>query len=298
MKKLLLVAAFSLLPSFALAQSPVLPYTAGTPVTALNPLPVTPIVGGTPQNVNITQILGAAPSATNQLWISPATASTPWISSISTWAGGILGAMANYGTSPGAVLVPGVNAFVTNPLPAGTNIIGGVGASKHLVSSTLTKISGAGTYGGTTTAPQAMCLFASVTVCAPLTLTVSSVNTVNGVMPGLQLVKSTTGATAATFRLFAFQAAPTLTGIFNGSTYLVPLADITSGAFVGSWECATQVVNSDNSFYDCTANRPIGVNSFNLTDATLRFIVTTTGAYVSGSSETFNVIADLLTSVP
>ena len=30
------------------------------------------------------------------------------------WAGGTLGAMANYGTSPGAVLVPGVNADVTN----------------------------------------------------------------------------------------------------------------------------------------------------------------------------------------
>jgi hypothetical protein len=33
---------------------------------------------------------------------------------IVTWGGGTLGAMANYGTSPGAVLVPGVNAFVTN----------------------------------------------------------------------------------------------------------------------------------------------------------------------------------------
>jgi len=31
-----------------------------------------------------------------------------------SWAGGTLGAMANYGTSPGAVLVPGVNAFITN----------------------------------------------------------------------------------------------------------------------------------------------------------------------------------------
>lgn len=29
------------------------------------------------------------------------------------WASGVLGAMANYGTSPGAVLVPGVNAFIT-----------------------------------------------------------------------------------------------------------------------------------------------------------------------------------------
>jgi len=35
---------------------------------------------------------------------------------IPTWAGGTLGAMAAYGTSPGAVLVPGVNAFVTNTL--------------------------------------------------------------------------------------------------------------------------------------------------------------------------------------
>lgn len=38
---------------------------------------------------------------------------------IPTWAGGTLGAMAAYGTSPGAVLVPGVNAFVTNTLAPG-----------------------------------------------------------------------------------------------------------------------------------------------------------------------------------
>ncbi len=37
----------------------------------------------------------------------------PASSAITNWAGGVLGAMANYGTSPGAVLVPGVNAFMT-----------------------------------------------------------------------------------------------------------------------------------------------------------------------------------------
>jgi hypothetical protein len=37
-----------------------------------------------------------------------------WLTSVTTWASGTLGAMANYGTSPGAVLVPGVNSFVTN----------------------------------------------------------------------------------------------------------------------------------------------------------------------------------------
>lgn len=39
---------------------------------------------------------------------------TPWVDSVTAWGGGTLGAMANYGTSPGAVLVPGVNAFITN----------------------------------------------------------------------------------------------------------------------------------------------------------------------------------------
>jgi hypothetical protein len=44
-----------------------------------------------------------------------------WLVSVSTWASGTLGAMANYGTSPGAVLVPGVNAYVTNsPAVTGT----------------------------------------------------------------------------------------------------------------------------------------------------------------------------------
>lgn len=36
------------------------------------------------------------------------------VSGFTSWAGGTLGAMATYGTSPGAVLVPGVNAFITN----------------------------------------------------------------------------------------------------------------------------------------------------------------------------------------
>jgi hypothetical protein len=43
-------------------------------------------------------------------------------SAITTWAGGTLGAMANYGTSPGAVLVPGVNAFVTNTVTANATL--------------------------------------------------------------------------------------------------------------------------------------------------------------------------------
>ena len=259
--------ALLLWPASAFAQSEVIVnYRASastvTEVSPSNPLPVTGTAAGTPLNVNINQINGAAPSLTNPMFVAPTTGAT--------WT-----------------------------LGASSAIIGGVGASKHLVSSPLAKISGAGTYtGATTTAPLAVCLFASVTPCAPLTMTVSSTATVTGYITGIMLEKSTTGATGATFRVFVYKAAPTLTGVFNTSVYLALAADITSGAYVGSWECATQVVNTDNSYYDCSANRPSGNNAFNLTDGTLQFVVVATGAYVSGSSETFVVTADLLTSVP
>jgi hypothetical protein len=41
----------------------------------------------------------------------------PWTSNMTQVAGSTLGALANYGTSPGAVLVPSVNAFITNTVP-------------------------------------------------------------------------------------------------------------------------------------------------------------------------------------
>jgi hypothetical protein len=51
-----------------------------------------------------------------------ASTAAAWLTTVSGWAGGTLGAMANYGTSPGAVLVPGVNAFVTNASSIGTPV--------------------------------------------------------------------------------------------------------------------------------------------------------------------------------
>src|ERR1700677_2110356 len=41
---------------------------------------------------------------------------TPWVDNITPWGSAALGAPSTYGTSPGAVTVPGVNAFVTNAL--------------------------------------------------------------------------------------------------------------------------------------------------------------------------------------
>jgi hypothetical protein len=55
------------------------------------------------------------------------------VNGFTSWAGGTLGAMAAYGTSPGAVLVPGVNAYVTNTIAAvgnnSDNVAAGAGAA-------------------------------------------------------------------------------------------------------------------------------------------------------------------------
>lgn len=75
------------------------------------------VIGGTAtgaagQNVQGLAIKPAstAPLATDQSVVVSLSPNSPF----TNWAGGTLGAMANYGTSPGAVLVPGVNAFITN----------------------------------------------------------------------------------------------------------------------------------------------------------------------------------------
>lgn len=81
--------------------------------------------------VNISHYNGSAVGAGNPFFVTPGTgalfavtqSTSPWVDNVTTWAGGTLGAMANYGTSPGAVLVPGVNAFITNT-PAVTQSAG------------------------------------------------------------------------------------------------------------------------------------------------------------------------------
>lgn len=69
--------------------------------------------------------------------------------SVATWAGGTLGAMANYGTSPGAVLVPGVNAYVTNSNNNGQQAMSG--SSPVVLASNQSSIPVAATLGTETT---------------------------------------------------------------------------------------------------------------------------------------------------
>jgi hypothetical protein len=175
--------------------------------------------GGSGGAVNLTQILGAAPSATNQLWMSPATGATfpvsgtfwpyslgqqlaassvpvvltaaqlstltplstvaatqsgswavsqtsgPWTQNLTQWDGVALGAPSAYGTSPGAVNVPGFNAFITN-VPAVSQsgswtatVVQGTGSNLHVVcdsgcsSSTAPADESAFTFGTTSQSP-------------------------------------------------------------------------------------------------------------------------------------------------
>ena len=59
-----------------------------------------------------------------------------WIIEVVKWAGGTLGAMANYGTSPGAVLVPGVNAFITNTAAVSGTVTANAGTGPFPTSGT------------------------------------------------------------------------------------------------------------------------------------------------------------------
>jgi hypothetical protein len=95
------------------------PITSCQPVSAANPLPTTGGGGGG----------GAVTQAT-----------VPWVDNVTQWASGTLGAMANYGTSPGAVLAPGVNAFVTNTITA--TILAGSAVIGHVIvdSGTITAV--------------------------------------------------------------------------------------------------------------------------------------------------------------
>lgn len=173
-----------------------------------------------------------------------------------------------------------------------------LGEFQNLLATVKTRIANTTTYtSATSTSPEAICLFTSVTICAPQTLQVSTTHlNTKGTITALMLTKSTTGATAATFRVYAFQGVPTLTSIFDASAYTPVLADISAGKFVGAWECATQVVNTDNSTYNCTSSTNDGHQAFQLTDGMLEFVLVATGAYAPGSGENFYIDANLATT--
>lgn len=127
---------------------------------------------------------------------------SPWVDNITQWASGVLGAMANYGTSPGAVLVPGVNAFVTNTV-----------ATTGGVNTTPTDCSGTITSGG-----NAQNAFTAQTTLHGFTI--ANIDSTAGSGEPLWFSFTTTAAasTAASYPL----AAPTATTFANLSSFTAP----------------------------------------------------------------------------
>lgn len=129
---------------------------------------------------------------------------------IPTWAGGTLGAMANYGTSPGAVLVPGTNAFITN-IPAvsqsGTwNVTN--------ISGTISLPTGAATSANQSTEITSLATIATNTGAAiPAgTATIGTVGQLPYPVGAVPITASATGTTAAT--------TATLAGTAGKTTYI------------------------------------------------------------------------------
>lgn len=70
-------------------------------------------------------------------------------SAITTWAGGTLGAMAAYGTSPGGVLVPGMNSYITNIPHVIVDSAAGVGEGSAITTFSPIGTRAGGATGGT-----------------------------------------------------------------------------------------------------------------------------------------------------
>lgn len=76
-----------------------------------------PVADGSPATSAPVLIGGTVDgSASGNVGVAKIDAAGLAYNAITNWGGTALGAMANYGTSPGAVLVPGVNAFITNTI--------------------------------------------------------------------------------------------------------------------------------------------------------------------------------------
>jgi hypothetical protein len=126
----------------------------------------------------------------------PANAST----NVVQWANSNLGAMANYGTSPGAVLVPGVNAFVTNTVTVSGTITANAGTNLNtsalLLDATFTgRIN---TQGQKTSAASTPVVIASDQSAVPVSGTVTTTPPANASTNVTQVAGVSLGSTAVT----------------------------------------------------------------------------------------------------
>jgi hypothetical protein len=211
----------------------------------------------------------------------PASTAHPCPTTVPTWAGGTLGAMATYGTSPGAVLVPGVNAYVTNSVTSVT--------SGAITNPTTTL-----TLPSATTAYTAGNLIANSGTAGSVVVPSFAIgNSAGGaIIPRLRLSSNDATSTAwgsATIQVDLWSAAPTFT---NGDR-AAWLTATGSGGHINSYTCSMSAVQGDGVFGECNAISPPLIK---LAAGTSVFVTlqAVTASGVTGASKVFTVIAEVL----
>jgi hypothetical protein len=82
-----------------------------------------------------------------------------------------------------------------------------------------------------------------------------------------------------------------MTGIYDATAYTVPAVDELSRAAIGTWTCSQ--ANANLMTFECSSDRAIGFNAFNVTAGTLYFIVEAIAPYVRATGETFTLLPDI-----
>ena len=200
--------------------------------------------------------IGAPPS----LPLPAGAATSASQASVAIWASSTLGAITNYGTGPGAVLVPGVNAAVTTSvLPTG----GATSSNQATISSTLTTISAL-----SSTMASTMTLLYAVSSSINVISSTISTNTGSAIPAGSASIGNVgatiypAGATAITAVATGSTAATTATLASSSSlhTYICGFsirANATAAA--SSMSTLTGVVTGTMSFLQWTAPNTAGI---------------------------------------
>ncbi len=158
-------------------------------------------------------------------------------------------------------------------------------------SSTITRASNTTAYA----ANETVCALTSVTVCAPMTVTIAKTSAGNGLITRLSLLKSGASTTNASFTVWLFSAAPGTASPnqFDATAYSGPRTADTPN-YIGAALCNTATATSDTSpgvWFDCTLSNPnaAGTMVFQaLAGATtIDALISVTAAYTPASAETF-----------
>lgn len=269
MKRIIALATFLLAPACALAQSltPVVVSACGTP-------PQTYHAGQSyPMTMDTTGTLCAAGSGGGG-------ASSVNIASVN---GVALGSPSAYGTSPGAIAVPGVNAFVTNPVTSVTS-----GAITN-PTSTLTMTS------ATTAYTTNQLIASSATAGSIVVPSFAIANSAGGaIIKRLRLDTADATSTAwgsQTVTVDLWSVAPTFTNGDRG-TYSPSTG---TGAHLGQFTCALSAEYGDGAYSECSSVVDT-MAVVKLASGTSVFwtLTASTGSGVTGASKVWTLTAELV----